>query len=126
MSLLRLCCYCISRDRLAITLRSTFKIKPLCLPNPIKYGNYYAHTKKSDFKCWNCQSVAHTKPSLFCENCSLIQSAVLQDFNYFELFNLEEQYNINTVQLTTNFRKLQNLIHPDKFSNKSNVNLLNL
>jgi len=78
------------------------------------YANFAA------FKCWNCQTVVDTSvPRLFCKNCSLIQSSEQQNFNYFELFNICEQYDIDVRQLTLNFRNLQNRLHPDKFSNKS-------
>lgn len=63
-----------------------------------------------------------SRPCLFCKNCSLIQSSEQQDFNFFELFDIPDQYDIDTLQLTLKFRKLQNLIHPDKFSNKTEVN----
>ncbi|VVC41581.1 Hypothetical protein CINCED_3A023264 [Cinara cedri] len=72
-----------------------------------------------EFKCWNCHTMLDTRPSLFCKNCTLIQSSDQQNFNYFELFNIKEQYEIDARQLTSSFRKLQNLIHPDKFSNKT-------
>lgn len=74
------------------------------------------------FKCWNCQTVLDIRPCLFCKNCSIIQSSEDQNLNYFELFNINVQYDIDTVQLTSNFRKLQNLMHPDRFSNKTEVN----
>lgn len=83
---------------------------------------HHSYTTLAVHKCWNCHAVVNAKPCLFCKNCSLIQSPKHQNFNYFELFDIRDQYDIDTGQLTTNFRKLQNLIHPDKFSNKTEVN----
>jgi len=98
----------------------------LCLLNVnARFRKFKCHSYSdfAVFKCWNCQTMVDTTmPCLFCENCSLIQSHEQQNFNYFELFNICEQYDIDTRQLTSNFRKLQNLMHPDKFSNKSEVN----
>lgn len=78
----------------------------------------------NEFKCWNCQTILDTRPCLFCKNCSLIQSPEQQNLNYFRLFNIQEKYDIDTGQLTSNFRKLQNLVHPDKFSNTTQVILI--
>jgi molecular chaperone HscB len=86
---------------------------------------YYSNTTFTEFKCWNCQTVSDTKPSLFCKTCTLIQSNEQQNFNYFELFNIDNQYDIDTEQLTSNFRQLQNLMHPDRFSNKTEVTFYN-
>lgn len=85
-------------------------------------STYHSCSTVAVHKCWNCQTIVNTKPCLFCKNCLLIQSPEHQNFNYFELFNIRDQYDIDTGELTTNFRKLQNLIHPDKFSNKTEVN----
>lgn len=84
----------------------------------------HSYVTSAAFRCWNCQTVLDSRPCVFCKNCSLIQSSEHQNIDYFELFNIPNEYNINTGQLTLNFRKLQNLIHPDKFSNKSEVNIV--
>lgn len=83
-------------------------------------GHQYA--TYDTLKCWNCQTILDVRPCLFCNNCSIIQSSEDQNLNYFELFNINVQYDIDTVQLTSKFRKLQNLMHPDRFSNKTEVN----
>lgn len=84
----------------------------------------YSYVTLAAFRCWNCHAVLDTRPCLFCKNCSLIQSSEQQNFDYFELLNVPDKYDIDTGQLTLNFRKLQNLIHPDKFSNKTEVNII--
>jgi len=89
--------------------------------NKFKCNSYVTF---AEFKCWNCQTLLDSTPCLFCKNCNLIQSSDQQNFNYFELLNIPNQYDIDTGQLTSNFRKLQNVIHPDKFSNKTKVNYL--
>lgn len=83
--------------------------------------NFNLYTTRAELKCWNCQTILYCKPCLFCDNCSIIQSADQQNLNYFELFNICEQFDVDTGQLTSKFRKLQNLMHPDKFSNKTEV-----
>lgn len=84
----------------------------------------YSYANFTSFQCWNCQTIVDTTPCLFCKNCSIIQSPEKQNFNYFELFNISNQYDIDIGQLTSNFRKLQNLMHPDKFTNKTEVNFI--
>ncbi|KAL4096765.1 hypothetical protein QTP88_021655 [Uroleucon formosanum] len=86
--------------------------------NKYKFKGHQYATYEA-FKCWNCQTILDVRPCLFCKNCSIIQSSEDQNLNYFELFNINVQYDIDTVQLTSNFRKLQNLMHPDRFSNKT-------
>lgn len=105
---------------LRTSIDSTAAARPLVADQKVKWRRSYADFVP--FKCWNCQTVLNAKPSLFCSGCSLIQSAERQNFNYFELFNVDQRFNIDTGQLTTNFRKLQSLTHPDKFSNKTEVN----
>lgn len=119
-SLLRLSGYGVNSK--ARQLPKSFCQQKFC----ITYDKFKCHSYATftDFKCWNCQTILNIRPSLFCENCSLIQSSEQQNFNYFELFNIPNQYDINTEQLTTNFRKLQNLVHPDKYSNKTQVNFI--
>lgn len=87
----------------------------------IKYNKFEGHPYATydAFKCWNCKTILDIRPCLFCKNCSIIQSCADQNLNYFEVFNIHVQYDIDTVLLTSNFRKLQNLIHPDRFSNKT-------
>lgn len=111
------------------TLRASIDSTPAIIPlvaDQIKLKWCRLYADFVPFKCWNCQTVLDAKPSLFCNSCSLIQSSDQQNFNYFELFNVDQQFNIDTGQLTTNFRKLQSLTHPDKFSNKTEVKFSSL
>lgn len=101
--------------------------EPLCLCKVnVKYDKFKfnLYSTLTKFKCWNCQTILNTRPCLFCENCSLIQSPEQPNLNYFKLFNIHEQYDIDTGRLVSKFRELQNLMHPDKFSNKTQVKLI--
>ncbi|MFD2164686.1 co-chaperone HscB [Thalassotalea euphylliae] len=39
--------------------------------------------------------------------------------NYFQLFGLEEKFNIDTAQLTQVYQKLQRSVHPDRYAHAS-------
>ncbi|CAG9853550.1 unnamed protein product [Phyllotreta striolata] len=74
-------------------------------------------TKNSSNICWKCGK-DKTSIAMFCEKCHSIQAPVHTN-NYFKMFEIEEGYSIDTNLLKDKFRKYQNLIHPDKFSNKT-------
>jgi hypothetical protein len=75
--------------------------------------------------CWSCQRVFNEKEAkkLVCPCSKEIIQAPNKNLNYFELFNLDASFNINQKDLTKSFRDLMRILHPDKFTNKSNVNL---
>lgn len=135
MFVLRHCRRNIFRDNFYRTSRYsvTFGVTPRQLSEPwslfnvnTRFDNFksYTYANFSSFQCWNCQTTVNATPCLFCKDCSLIQSPEKQNFNYFELFDISDQYDIDIEQLTSNFRKLQNLMHPDKFTNKTEVNFI--
>ncbi|XP_008191980.2 iron-sulfur cluster co-chaperone protein HscB [Tribolium castaneum] len=71
-------------------------------------------------KCWQCGIERKNLGELFCEQCNYIQSPPEKD-NYFKIFELEEKFSIDPKQLTSKYRQMQGLLHPDKFSNKSDT-----
>lgn len=66
--------------------------------------------------CWKCGK-ERSPPQLFCEKCNIVQIPLEKD-NYFKVFDMEEKFDIDQQQLKSKFRKMQTLLHPDKFSNK--------
>ncbi|PSN53051.1 hypothetical protein C0J52_03968 [Blattella germanica] len=66
--------------------------------------------------CWKCGSGPVS--GLFCNQCNTLQKPE-QKTNYFSLMGIKEEYKIDDRQLTTKFRKLQNILHPDRFSTKT-------
>lgn len=135
MFVLRYCRTNMCRDNFYRIFRYTIKFGPTSghlsdssnlLKANTRFDKFKCHSYSSfaTFQCWNCQTIVDTTPCLFCKNCSLIQSSEQQNFNYFELFNIYDQYDIDTGQLTSKFRELQSLVHPDKFSNKTEVNFI--
>lgn len=75
--------------------------------------------------CWSCKRLFDEKQSkgLLCPCSKAIIQPVNSKINYFELFNFPIEYKINQIELTRSFRNLMKLLHPDKFSNKSEVSI---
>jgi len=72
---------------------------------------------RSSFNCWNC---GHTSSSyhIFCANCNKIQDFD-DTFNYFDVLGIPHDFEVDISNLTKKFRSLQAILHPDKFSQKS-------
>ncbi|KRT82939.1 Chaperone [Oryctes borbonicus] len=71
-------------------------------------------------KCWKCGIERKNLSDLFCESCHAIQNPHEKE-NYFKVFNLDVTYDVNQKNLTNSYRKMQSVLHPDKFSNKSDA-----
>lgn len=68
------------------------------------------------FQCWKCHK--NIEEFVFkCQFCSALQ-APRSEICYFNLFNEDIKYDINTTQLRQKFLRLQAEYHPDKFSTK--------
>jgi molecular chaperone HscB len=63
--------------------------------------------------CWSC-SVAHNESTLFCPHCSKIQPPPGGD--YFSVFGLEQNLNLDVVALEHEFHRLSRKVHPDRFA----------
>lgn len=93
-------------------------VKNKALSSHFRYNfNLVFTSKYSSVQCWKC-SQTNSKFDLFCQKCGIIQRPIETD-NYFRLFNTEEQFQINQKYLKDKFRQLQSLLHPDKFSYKT-------
>ncbi|KAL1512826.1 hypothetical protein ABEB36_002348 [Hypothenemus hampei] len=80
--------------------------------------NNFASQRSDSKQCWKCGLERKNTENLFCKECNALQNPV-EPNNYFKLFSLEEEFNIDSKQLHNIYRKLQSYLHPDKFSNKS-------
>ncbi len=63
--------------------------------------------------CWSC-SVAHNDATLFCPHCSKIQPPPGGD--YFSVFGMVPQLNLDLGMLEHQFHKLSRKLHPDRFA----------
>lgn len=73
-------------------------------------------------KCWRCNNNVDNESGqmLFCSKCNALQEP-RENLNYFELIGVDECYDVNNTEIHDKYRRLQNLLHPDRFSNSSEV-----
>ncbi|PIA42039.1 hypothetical protein AQUCO_02100110v1 [Aquilegia coerulea] len=69
-------------------------------------------------KCWNCNTVALSKPFLACESCRSVQP-VDPSVDYFQIFGLEKIYGIDDTHLESKYKNWQKKLHPDLVHSKS-------
>lgn len=76
-------------------------------------------------QCQQCSKKCSDRLNFFWGKCSRLKDPeVLDSINYFELFNIEEVYDIDLKELEKTFYKLQNLFHPDRFTGENDDNLV--
>uniref|UniRef100_A0A6P4FML5 Iron-sulfur cluster co-chaperone protein HscB, mitochondrial n=1 Tax=Drosophila rhopaloa TaxID=1041015 RepID=A0A6P4FML5_DRORH len=68
--------------------------------------------------CWNCQKKSNLMQNMICSDCGHLQD-VDAEINYFDLLSFPTKFSLESQKLTKNFRQLQTIVHPDKFSNKT-------
>jgi hypothetical protein len=74
-------------------------------------------------QCWKCGSDIQNF-ILFCSQCSTLQKPD-ESKNYFDILCIKQGFVIEDEELKTKYRKLQNVLHPDRFSVKSAVRYSN-
>nr|CAB3254160.1 iron-sulfur cluster co-chaperone protein HscB, mitochondrial-like [Phallusia mammillata] len=74
--------------------------------------------RNSQNQCWNCGQKLSLMSKNFCENCESILP-LAQDENYFSLLAIKKDFRVSLNELQFNFKKFQILLHPDKYTLKS-------
>jgi molecular chaperone HscB len=75
----------------------------------------------SPLQCWSCDHTDQGPPeqiNFFCGSCSTIQPPVERG-TYFSMFDLPQRFVTDQRLLKDSFRRLQKLLHPDKFNQKT-------
>jgi len=70
----------------------------------------------SDHSCWQCGTP--DAGSLFCRYCDGLQAPTL---DYFSFFGIDRRLKVDTEHLTQQYYTLSRLLHPDKYTNRSEV-----
>lgn len=74
------------------------------------------YSSDSPLKCWNCNFIYKSK--LFCSKCKVLQSPP-EDLTYFDIIDIPKSYDVTIPEIQKKYKELQKLLHPDKFSTKS-------
>ncbi|XP_022201909.1 iron-sulfur cluster co-chaperone protein HscB [Nilaparvata lugens] len=85
------------------------------VPNPVEVRVNYSNNNLK--RCWKCGSSVMNH-NLFCDKCNCIQGPN-KESNYFDLLDVSSSFDVRNDELSRNYRKLQSVLHPDKFGNKS-------
>lgn len=80
--------------------------------------NVSQYSSDSPLKCWNCNFVY--KSDLFCSKCKVLQEPP-ENLTYFDIIGIAKSYDINITEIQKKYKDLQKVLHPDKFSTKSEV-----
>uniref|UniRef100_A0A336LWJ3 CSON006038 protein n=1 Tax=Culicoides sonorensis TaxID=179676 RepID=A0A336LWJ3_CULSO len=80
----------------------------------------FAETSQSASVCWKCESSGEMKNRIICDKCGVLVTPDMTK-NYFNLLDIPEKFDMDNQKLTEKFRQFQSIVHPDKFSNKSDI-----
>jgi len=69
--------------------------------------------------CWKCGCEIRAS-NLICSRCNTLQKPD-QSNSYFDVLGIKEGFEVEDRELRTKYRKLQNVLHPDRFSGKNAV-----
>jgi len=99
--------------------------KPLILHKNASYNlghlSLFARSLLSgrNTNCWQCNTQVDL-PQFTCPKCGTVLDPeyTIKQLNHFEVFDLEPKFEVDTQELSKSFKKLQFLLHPDKFATK--------
>lgn len=83
-------------------------------------ANAHSDAALSSPSCWKCGNAIHPSDEIFFCKCGVIM-APRPDLNHFQLFNIEKTFDLEEERLSQKFKDLQRQLHPDKFTQKSEV-----
>lgn len=75
---------------------------------------------KKTFTCWNCGKKRDADKEIFFCFCGAILPPSDRS-SYFDLLGMKQSFELDTELLTKKYKDLQRILHPDKFSQKSQV-----
>ncbi|XP_058808336.1 iron-sulfur cluster co-chaperone protein HscB [Phymastichus coffea] len=84
--------------------------------NPISSSENILRYSSYPPKCWQCDFPQ--KSDLFCSKCKALQKPP-KDLNYFDIIGVKQDFDISVEDVQKKYRKLQTLLHPDRFGQKT-------
>ncbi|KAK0078341.1 hypothetical protein PV325_002663 [Microctonus aethiopoides] len=96
------------------------KIHAVCAKKDVEFESKLSRVSlySSDIpkKCWQCNFPF--KSELFCQVCKTLQEPP-EKLDYFKILGIDKSFNVNNKEIHDKYRQLQNILHPDRFGNKS-------
>lgn len=95
----------------------------LCIKKRPKIKLYKPYFQRSNYNCWSCKKNLDELEarSQFCPCHKNVILPLNNKVNYFDIFNIDKQYRIDSTELTKTFRQKMRKLHPDLFTMKSDV-----
>ncbi|OHT11889.1 Iron-sulfur cluster co-chaperone protein HscB, mitochondrial [Tritrichomonas foetus] len=88
-----------------------------------RFARFFVHDCKQTC-CWNCHKmIKHKDCEFFCKNCNKLLPTEYD--NYFSLFDLPKDYDIDPSKLLKTYKGYQRQIHPDRFFQASKNEISN-
>jgi hypothetical protein len=124
--LTRICCRLPVIFRLVEPLKKhQYYVNRKCYNRALIYPTIFREFRiKCAPQCWKCGCDIQNS-SLFCSKCKTIQKPD-ENKNYFDVLGIEQSFEVEDKELTTKYRRLQNVLHPDRFSARDVVRSSNL
>ncbi|XP_047418605.1 iron-sulfur cluster co-chaperone protein HscB isoform X4 [Sciurus carolinensis] len=87
-------------------------------------GSAASEKGSSSPRCWNCGGPGGPGPGdgFFCQQCRALQPPD-PTRDYFSLMDCNRSFRVDTTKLQNRFQQLQRLVHPDFFSQRSQLKL---
>ncbi|XP_029634057.1 iron-sulfur cluster co-chaperone protein HscB [Octopus sinensis] len=106
----------------ALTLRVSLATPPALIETGIIQKKLLSNQTpiNYDTQCWKCHKTRSPNKDIFFCFCGAILSPS-KNLTYFKLLGLEEGFEIDSDILTRRYKDLQRILHPDKFSQKSEM-----
>lgn len=109
--------FCISAALINVSSRKFLERTPVIALSYNKQATRLLNVTKN--RCWKCNAVVIER-DLVCMSCGSVLEP-RQKLNHFEIFKETPHFDLDTRNLTVKFRRLQTLLHPDKFATRSEV-----
>ncbi|XP_014230543.1 iron-sulfur cluster co-chaperone protein HscB, mitochondrial [Trichogramma pretiosum] len=100
----------------SVESRSYVHVLPKLTLQPLQSCCSHPRFNHGPPKCWQCD-FPH-KSELFCSKCKALQK-LPQEMNYFDIIGVEKSFDIDVNTVKQKYKKLQGLLHPDKYGQKS-------
>lgn len=91
--------------------------------NKLKTKSFASTKWYSSASCWKC-GLNMGPDKFFCSKCNTVLEPD-HKMSFFDVLGVKQKFDIQPTELILKYRQLQNRLHPDKFSGKSQVKILN-